>query len=133
MTIVMFANVITAFIAFVLMLLVTIGFAPHLKMRGHDANSFMSLFVAGSSGLVWGRLLWWSLLRPLIGWMGWLPTSTLPAWGHVINAGFNFGAIIVALAGLAALHRSLPLSERTQYNWLTVPFYPRRFALIWRW
>lgn len=133
MTILIVANVATALIAFVLMLLVTIGFAPHLRWRGQDANSMMSIFVAGSSGLVWARLLWWSLLRPLFGALAWMPPSVFTLSGQAINTAFNLAAIVVAIAALGALHRSLPLSERYYYNWLTVPFYPRRFNIIWRW
>lgn len=133
MTILIIANVVTALIAFALMALVTIGFAPHLRFRGHDANSLMSTFVAASSGLVWVRLLWWSLLRPLCGYFGWLPPSVFTLSGQSINTFFNIWAIAAALAALGALHRSLPLSERYYYNWLTVPFYPRKFSIIWRW
>lgn len=118
-------------IAFALMALVTVGFAPHLRFRGHDANSLMSMFVALSSGLVWVRLLWWSILRPGLGEMGLMAPAVYTAPGQIINGMFAVWAIIAALAALGALHRSLPEPERTYYNWLTAPFYPRR-ACLWR-
>lgn len=135
MTILIWVNVVTAIIAFLLMGLVTIGFAPHLRLRlkDHDANSLMSAFVALTSSLVWVRLLWWSLLRPLAGVWEWLPPSVFTISGQAINTGFNLWAIAAALAALGALYRSLPLPERDHYNWLTVPFYPRRFSIVWRW
>lgn len=135
MTILIWANVVTAIIAFLLMGLVTIGFAPHLRLRlkDHDANSLMSAFVALTSSLVWVRLLWWSLLRPLAGAWEWLPPGVFTLSGQAINTGFNLWAIAAALAALGALYRSLPLPERDHYNWLTVPFYPRRFSIVWRW
>lgn len=132
MTILIAANVVTAVIALALMALVTIGFAPHLRLRGHDANSLMSIFVAASSGLVWVRLLWWSLLRPLLGWIGWMDPMTFRALGQSINTGFNLWAIVAALAALGALHRSLPASEQQHYNWLTAPFFPRKVTVSWR-
>lgn len=132
MSILIFANIGTALIAFVLMLLVTIGFAPHLRLRGHDADSLMSMFIASCSGLVWVRLLWWSLLRPLFGYLEWMGPTLFTVMGQSVNTGFNTWAILAALAALGALHRSLPIDQQQHYSWLTVPFYPRRFKILWR-
>lgn len=118
--------------AFGLMLLVTIGFAPHLNFREHSANSLMSTFVAMSSGLVWLRLLWWSLLRPYLGTIGWMAPATFSVSGQIINSTFALGAIIAALAALGALYRSIPTAHRRNYNWLTAPLYPRRNNRVWR-
>ena len=133
MSLLIAANMITAMAAFVLMGLVAVGFAPHLKWRGHDANSMMSVFVAVVSGVLWMRLLWWSLLRPMLGAVGMMPPSTAAPWVYMINIGFDLGAIVAALAALMALYLSLPEDERKHYNLLTVPFYPRRFNVVWRW
>jgi len=92
----------------------------------------MSAFVALSSGLVWVRMLWWSLVRPALGEIGFMPPATYTFTGQLINTGFATGAVIAALAGLAALHMSLPEIDRKQYNWLTAPFYPRDTVLFWR-
>ncbi len=132
MTLLTFINSGTALIALTLMLLVTIGFAPHLKMRGHDADNLMSLFVAACSGLVWVRILWSSILYPIAGELGLMDPMVISTFGHIIRIGFNVWAIVAALAGLGALHRSLPVSEQANYSWLTVPFFPRRISVIWR-
>ena len=123
MTILIFIHSALAVAAVALMLLVTIGFAPHLRFRGHDANSLMSAFVALTSGLVWVRLLWWSILRPLLGSAGIM---------NPVNAVFAFWSVVAALAALGALHRSLPLAQQKHYNWLTAPFFPRRGPCLWR-
>lgn len=123
-----------SFFAVYLMVLVTIGFAPHLmyRLRGHTKNSMMSWFVALSGGLAWVRLLWWSLLRPFLGWAGVMNPAPLNLMNQSVNTLFAVWTVLAALAGLAALHKSLPLEEQKNYNWLTVPFYPRRLTLIWR-
>lgn len=126
------ANIATAFVAFILMALVTIGFAPHMRVRGDDANGMMGRFVALTSGLVWVRLLWWSLLRPLAGEVGLMSEITYSVSANVVNTGFNVWAILAALAALAALHHSLPVKDQPKYNWLNAPFYPRRFTICWR-
>ena len=132
MMIMFWANIVTASVAFLLMALVTVGFAPHMRMKGEDANSMMSRFVALTSSLVWTRLLWWSLLRPIAGEFGWMVEITYSMSANVVNTGFNIGAVVAALFALAALHHSLPPHERTRYNWFSAPFYPRRFTLCWR-
>lgn len=133
MSLLIAANVVTALAAFGLMGLVTVGFAPHLRWRGHDANSMMSIFVASVSGVLWVRSLWWSLVRPFLGEVGVMLPYEAPAWAYIVNIGFDIGAICAALAALGALYLSLPHSERKYYNLLTVPFYPRRFNVVWRW
>jgi len=125
-------NVVSAFAAFLLMALVTIGFAPHLRLGGTDANGMMGRFVALVSSLVSVRLLWWSLLRPLLGETGHMPEVSYSLSTNMVNTGFNLWACAAALAALAALHRSLPVGDRDQYNWFNAPFYPRRFTIYWR-
>ncbi len=132
MTILILANIATALIAFALLTLVTVGFAPHLRLREHNANSRMSLFVAATSGLVWARSLWGSLLRPLAGELGWMQELSLTVADQAISTGFNLWAIVAALAALGALHQSLPEHERRNYNWITAPFFPRKLAISWR-
>ena len=131
MTILIFIHTALAVIAVFLMLLVTIGFAPHLRFRGHDANSLMSAFVALTSGLVWVRLLWWSILRPFLGAAGFMTPGVFTWSGQTVNAVFAFWSVVAALAALGALHRSLPLAQQNHYNWLTAPFFPRRGPCLW--
>ncbi len=132
MTILIFIHSALAVVAVALMLLVTIGFAPHLRFRGHDANSLMSAFVALTSGLVWVRLLWWSILRPLLGSAGIMNPGVFTLSGQTVNAVFAFWSVVAALAALGALHRSLDEQDRKNYNWLTAPFFPRRGPCLWR-
>lgn len=132
MTILIFIHSAFAVVAVALMLLVTIGFAPHLRFRGHDANSLMSAFVALTSGLVWVRLLWWSILRPSLGTAGIMNPAVFTVSGQAVNAIFAFWSVVAALAALGALHRSLPIAQQNRYNWLTAPFFPRRGPCLWR-
>lgn len=125
-------NIVTALVAMVLMLLVTIGFAPHLRFTGSDKTARMGLFVALTSGLVWVRLLWWSLLRPLVGLTDVMPSVNFSHSTNAINIGFNAWAIWAALVGLSALYRSIPTKDRHKFNWLNAPFYPRRLTFYWK-
>jgi hypothetical protein len=132
MTILISIHSALAVVAVALMLLVTIGFAPHLQFRGHDKNSLMSAFVALTSGLVWVRLLWWSILRPLLGSAGIMTPGVFTVSGQTVNAVFALWSIVAALAALGALHASLDAKDRPHYNWLTAPFFPRRGPCLWR-
>ncbi|WP_226781976.1 hypothetical protein [Oceaniglobus trochenteri] len=131
MSYLLYLNDITALIAFLLMCLVTRGYAPYLRPFGRDASSMIHLFVILTSSLVWCRLLWWDLTRPFLGLIGVMDPARSTVLGSLINGGFNIWAILAGWAALTALHRSLPTDERRDYSFLTVAFYPRRIVLRW--
>ena len=121
-----YANEVTAVIAVVLWMLVTRGFAPHMRMSGHDAGSLMRTCIVLTSAVVWWRLLYWDIARVLLG------GGVQSASGQAVNTFFNCWAAGAAVLALGALHRSLPPEARKHYNWLTAPFYPGRCSAIWR-
>lgn len=127
-----YANNISLLLAGGLMLLVARGFAPHIRLTGQDAGSLMNLSVVLVSAMTLVRMAWWDGLRPLLGWLGYLPAVEWTRLGVAMNTGFNLLAAAAALCALGALHRSLPPEERAHYNLLTAPFHPRRWQLFRR-
>jgi hypothetical protein len=131
----MIANYVAALAAVGLMVLVTIGFAPHLRfrIRGHDTNSLMSIFVAVIAATSWVRILYWSLLRPMFGVVGWMPPGNFTMLGLSVNIGFSLAACVAALAAMGALYYSLPTWAQREWGFFRAPFYPHKFTITWRW
>lgn len=127
------ANVGLALASMILLVLVTIGFMPHLRLRGQDANSYMSLFVAGAGGWMMARTVYWCLVRPVLGWIGVMDPMVTTVSGQAINAGFGLWGVLVGLAGMGALYKSLPEWAQREWGFFGAPFYPHKFTITWRW
>jgi hypothetical protein len=122
-----YMNEVSALIAMFLMALVLRGLGPYVRIRPNlNKYDLMRLSVFMVSALAVSRMFWWDLLRPFLGTVGVMPPADQNIWWELLNTGFNIWAAMAALAALAALHRSLPASEREYYNWLTAPFFPGR-------
>lgn len=132
MTFLIYASNIIALLAGALMLLVARGFAPYISLGARDPASLMRLSIVLISGTILARMLWWDVVRRVLGHLELMPPVHWTYAGMTANTLFNSLTALSAVCALAALHRSLPLEERANYNWLTAPWYPRRWQLFLR-
>lgn len=129
MTIFTYANEATALVAILLMALVARGYAPYLFAASDQPEMRFRAGIALAGIVVSARLTYWDVAVQLVASWSTGVASIQAIHGQVANSLFNFGTIFAAWLWLSALHLSLPERDRPHYNWLTAPFYPRRF---WR-
>lgn len=121
------------FVAWCLMLLVTIGFrqSAHprllwLTLTGRytpppNERMRMSLSLYHLKGIL--RTGWWDVAAVFAVFMGWLEPQVV-YFTSVINICFQIMNICGSLLALWALHGKIREPFRSHYNWLTAPFFP---------
>lgn len=126
------SNEVTAVPAFILLLLVAVGFIPYIGFRGRDPRTLMRRSWLCLGFYTEFRLFYWDILAPSMSALGRWGDVSMTVSGSLMNASFNLVAIAAALMALASLHGAIPDDERSNYTWLTAPIYPYRFPNFWR-
>lgn len=124
-----YLNNVTALAACALMMLVFRGYIPFVRLGCDSAASMSRLGVFLCSFAVLIRMMWWDLMRPTLGALGYMPNIRYEGFGIYANAMFNVLIGGAALLLLGALHRSIPARDRGNYNWITAVRYPKRWRL----
>lgn len=123
-------NDITGVVALFLMMLVTIGFAPYVKLSGKDPAHYLQQGLAVASFAIAMRLGYHDILRPILIAMDLVSFDHIPLSEQILNAVLNVTIATAAYRILIGLHASLPVLERDNYNWITAPFYPKRINIF---
>lgn len=131
MSIFQYANEFSAGIAIALMALVARGYTPYLMAAPSSPEYRFRSGIALAGVVIAARLSYWDVIIPTFLYLngGYSPVSSFH--GQFFNTVSNIGVSAMALLWLSALYLSLPAGDRKSYNWLTVPFYPRKFG-FWR-
>lgn len=125
------ANELTGGIALVFMLLICRGFAPHMRLQGHDPVTLLMQGIFIGSAIIALRITSYDMVIPFLRHIDLLAGAPMPPYVEWMNTGFNTGFAFGAHRVLLGLHASLPEEDRGAYSWHTAPFYPGRFTLFW--
>jgi hypothetical protein len=124
-----YLNEMMAALALAVMGWATLGYVPHIRRSAPGAGRYMQMFVCGIGLVQCARTAWWDLLRVYLGVIGWMAPTSMALPLQLLNAGFNLGVAISGYLALKALHLSLPMAERAQFNAFSIVWYPREISL----
>lgn len=133
-------NLLTSIPAVLILFLVARGFLP---FSSHASTAELRDFARGMLWMVGTfmvRTFYWGTVRGIVlmvdadAWAAWRRTIDGPDY---VNAAFNIGFMIGGLYLLRGFYMMIPERERSDWTWLTSPFYPgglcvRRLARIFR-
>ena len=125
------ANELTGAVALVLMLLICRGFAPHMRLRGHDPVTFLMQGIFIGSAVIAMRIASYDMIIPVLRHIDLLSGAPMRPFVEWMNTGFNLGFCFGAHRVLLGLHASLPVEDRKEYHWWSAPFYPGRLWFFW--